>query len=932
MIEHLEIYYGKFFDQITTKIPTNDILYTGSGSIGRSLEPGLPNLPTSESFSFTLNNLNEDESEKYPMSFWLSESRTEAEGATQILQIYFKVAVNGITQFVGILKDVKYVQWNAQCRISLGDISELLRAGGGRMLKSFSVEGLSPESIDAPSIGNNTLPTLRDLDGNVIPHEAMTFLLGASAWSSTQVPQPKLDIIVDDPDATVTAKRDFEFAFHLGWDDLDYIFSVSLNNGSVLAESIRPVWVQIDEITVFTRVRFWVIQIMNDAGTRFRQELRCTIWHNAQVPSGQTLPIGRFLFDDQLITEVTSDMEIIFHEPNLGFDDDISVFIGLLPSDKNFIFGIPYKESGGEIVMTQDDYAYFDIIKATTDILNTNIAINHTSQQLTGSFTIETGANPVGGGTKADALLVVTGAPFSSEDIFIRMTAPDGVTQLNSSVASISPTDTLAMIAQKLASAIDSGTTSVLWNGSNPASNEVLIEADATGSDENGWLVQVFSTEFGDVGLLIKTGLAVESPTDGGTDGDFFAEGIDIYIGENLIATTANIAESETPEDVAIKCLNALQTANPANYSFTRDVATINIVSVNPFIEQITLDTKATGVTWTSQDITGDFNAFNTDRLIDENRLVYWSDLMMFGWAENSILEAIIRVTWQVSGFLFTNKDGQFSLHSRRWFEVFPDNLNSPDFDAIQIPDEDWEPLGGDQFETGFISYETDHPTSLIPVNNLVSPETKKIFSDKDGKRDKPALKNQSVRIGNFRIGDLSVTSLGNLFRRSPSDPLFPSALTLDNFISTPQLQLDRIAKSLVFPVKRNQIRIYQPDFPAVDVGGYIYGQDGELYLVTRIRVQPQSLTYELEIEFKKEIIDFKTGFAEGMNVGERFIFRQVIRQVFSERIGVEENFNPKIAVTYNEGVNIDETYSPKVAVTFKEGANVGETYSDSVT
>lgn len=913
MINHLQVFYGKFFDQITTEIPGNDILYTGAGTIGRSLEPGLPNLPTPESFSFVLNNLNEDESEKYPMSFWIAESRTEAEGATQPLQIYFKALVNGTTQFIGILKDITYNQWNSECRVSIGDISELLKASGGGMLKSFSVEGLSPELIEAPGVGNNDLPTLRDLDGNVVPHEAMTFLLGASAWSSTQVPQPKLDIIVDDPDATVTAKRDFDFAFHLGWQDLDYIFSVSSNDGAVLAEFIRPTWVQIDKITIFTRVRFWVIQVMNDAGTRFRQELRCTIWHNAQAPSGSTLPVGRFLFDDQLITEATADMEIIFHEPNLGFDKDISVFIGLMPFDKNFIFGIPYESSGGEIVMTQAEYAHFDIVEATTKILNTNIAINHTSQQLSGSFTITGDANPGGAGTKADAEMTVTGAPFDSETLFVRMTAPDGVTQLNSSEFTVSPLDTLAMIAQKIASAIDSGTTSVVWNGSNPSSNTVLIEADATGADKNNWTVQVFSIENGVVGIFLKTGIAFESPTAGGTDGDFFAEGIDIFIGQSLIATTADIAESETAENIAIKCFDALQTANPANYTFSRDGTTITVVSSNPFTEQITLDTKSTGATWTSQDITGVFQAFNTDRLIDENRLVFWSDLMMFGWAETTVLEAVVNVTWQVSGYLFTNKDGQFSLHSRRWFETFPDNLNSPDFDAIQIPDRDWEPLGGDQFETGFISYETDHPVSIIPVNNLVSPDSKKIFSDVNGEREKPSLKNQSVRIGNFRIGDLSVVSIGALFRRSPDDALFPFAFGLEKFISTPRIQLDRIARSLKFPTERNKIRIYQPDFATVDVGGYVYGQDGRLYLVTDVSLDPQRLTYELEIEFKKALTDFKNAFKEGIVIGEQFKFRRVVRQVFSERIGVEEHYNVKVAVDYSEGINVGETYSDSV-------------------
>lgn len=901
-MEHLRVKYGKYLNQINTDIPVKHIILEQSGGISRSVEPGEPNLPTGETYTVAIRNRDIDGTFLYPLSFWQNAARSEVEGATQELQLYVEIFVEGVSQFTGILKRVRYDTYDTVVFLEIGDLAELLRVEDREMLKAFEFEiprPLQPPDdqspgiiIHAPATGYNDLPTLLDLEGTAMPHQTLTFQLFTSGWTGT-TSNGKFDTIERD------GSRRYPFAWHLGWQSLDYVFPVSGNDGLVLAEQDSPRWIQIGDITLWTRVKVWVQQVRNSAGSRSRQELWCTIWHSAVAPAGGVIPRGRFIWDGELITTDTQEMKVIFHEPNFGFDNDIAVYAGTLPLSEKFIFGVPYTESGSNIVLTSDEYAFFDVIGKITEIINTDVSARHTDGKLAGWVQIDSGAKTAATAVKSSGWIQVTSTPPSEEQL--RVSIFKGAGQYSQSdFFSVLPGDSLAQAMGKMATAINNGSSGAHWDAQvvNIGSSQYRVDvtAKAAGTEWNGYgFLFLLRTDNFNTFDEPLTGLDSQQPTSGGVDGDFVQSGIDIYIGEQLFATTADITVGEAAADVAQKVFNALDAVSTTFYEFFFATPRINIESIKNDIEAVRLDVKETGVQWSSQTILGSFDFFDVSKLHEHHRLAFFSDVIMFGWLEQNVIESLVSAAWQVSAQVFTVRGSKIAIHSRNWFETFPEAINDPDFDAVLLLDQDWEPTSGNTYDEGFKSYETTPPVDIVEINNVISKSKTPIYADRNGARNTPTLKNKPVRTGNFRTHDLGVQSRGNVLRYSPDDNLAPYAFGLERFLPTAQTQLNLLASTFFFPNPTTRLRIYLPDYPTIDLGSYVYGQDFKLWFVKGFELIPRQLVVELEIQFRKDLVDEFSKFIEQITVAEKFAFLAANSTQHKEQIGIEEHFSQQV-------------------------------------
>lgn len=875
-MRHLQVKYGKYLNEIDNEIPPEHLLLEQSGEMSRRMEPGEPNLPTGESYSLSIRNIDHSGQFLYPFSFWQAASRSEAEGATQELQLYFQVFVNEESQFLGMLKRVRYNTFESVCILDIGDLTELIRTEERKMLKGYEFEiprPLNPAAdtspgilIDDPGVDYNDLPTLLDLEGNTLPHESITFQLFVSSWSGANG--------VGDFDTPLRdGSNRYPFAWHLGWQKLDYVYPVADNDGLILAEQDSPRYVQIGDITIWTRVKLWVQQVRNAANSRSRQELWCTIWHSAVDVSGGVIPRGKFIWDGEIITSETEEMSVIFHEPNYGFDDDIAIYAGTLPLDEKFIMGLPYAESGSNIVITSAEYAFFDVVEKTVEIINTDVSARHTSDGLSGW--VEVTSPAAGGDTPQNATgwIQVTQAPFNDEQVRVSISKSGGQWS-TSAFFDVTAGQSLETIMTNMAAAINAGSAGTYWTANVVSIGGGEFQVDVV-ANESGTQWDGYGFGF----LARDDNLDTYDPpfttfdtqdTTSAVSGGFVAAGIDIYIGEQLFATTADLVQEESAADIAQKIFDAVDAVSTDDYTFFLFDTRVNVTSLKNQIEAIRLDVKTTGVDWDSKNIDGVFDIFDLTKLLDDYRLSFFSDIIMFGWIDSTVMQALVSVSWQVGAQLFTTGAGQIAMHSRDWFEFFPDDITDPEFDATLIANSEWEPTAGDTYEEGYKSYETTHPVDVVEINNVISKNKRTIYSDKNGARNSSTLKNKPIRTGNFRTHDLGVESLGFVMRYSPDDVRAPYTFGLERFLPTPRIQLNRIAATYFFPTKTTQLRIYHPTYP-VDVGDYMYGEDLDLWLIRNIRILPRQLVAELEVQFRKSLGENLQTFQESTTVKEIF-------------------------------------------------------------
>lgn len=839
----IRIFYGKFLDQIDNEIPVNDIILNQTGSFKRSLEPGEPNFPAQQNFSFTLRNVNYAGEFLYPFEFWAENSRLQSEGATQDLQIYFRIETNGITNFKGILRSLKYGDRDATCTILLGDMMDLVRQDTRKMLRSFKFEGLQPLVIDTISIGINDLPTLRDLHGTTLDHECMRFKIGISAgfpsYKGSEEPYEERSRFL-----RTSYSDHIGIQFNRTWPP-----NASIEGAYDVAEIERNAFVQIGQITLFTRIRLTLVLNIS-LGPFYYEELFLDVWHSAE-PIASILPRGRFFYNDkEVITTDSSGMEIIIHEPSFGYDQNTAVYDAFLPMYQNYIFGLSYDNVGSEIQLSTRSYSWFDLVDAIQGIINSNITVLHTTQSLHASITITSGATSSTSGTKASGSISLALAPSENEYVYVRFSKIGGPKVYLSEIASLLSTMTNEEALDELRDAINNGFSGNYFTAARTGS-DLDLEFDVEGLSGNDWFFEVLKTDvptyYSDpVAFPISISPTYTRPTSGGASGDFVQTPIDIYFGSSIFASTDDILEDEEPESVLDKVYEALVDVNDSDYEFSISGNSVDLLYKGSKVQNVRLDVKETGVAYEYEDIIGTYNVFEEKLLPDIYRKVFVADLIMYGWAINNLAQSLVSMAWQLSGYLYTNKDGNIVVQSRDYLDINPD--------MIEIYNEDIEVIGGSEFEEGFRSYSTDIPTDIIEVNNVVSPERVSIIADRNGLRDNPTLKNKPIRLGNFRIKDLGVPEFGNPFsekvlRLSPKDPGFPG--NLDEFLPEPQTQLKNIAKNIYFPKITRRYTLYYPDYEDIDVGSYLIDLDNNVWLVKDVLVIPNSQMLEIVISFQ---------------------------------------------------------------------------------
>lgn len=357
-MQHAKITYGKYINNLSKEIPSEHIIIADFGDVSRSVEPGEPNKPTVEELSFKLANLDPQGVERYPKEFWEAQSRTAAEGAYQANQIYFRVEVAGGVQFLGMMKGVSYSKYNATCTISLSDVMEIFDDSDKSLLTSFKFQTkcvfTRTSGNDHPHTDGNNLDNAKSLDNQTINHASHMFIL--------------------DYDSDSTTVLDSDIAVHLGWDNNDF---------GTYREFIRSAWVQVNEITLLTRVRFFQKRETNNF-------IAIDVWHNHEDPVVTDIDPNDF-FDPELTylyhrgqyldsdgERLDSgnggvDVSLVLHEPDLGNGTPSILHIDDTPLNEDWIFGVPFSQESGYIQVGSDSYSYFDVVDVITEAAQNEI-------------------------------------------------------------------------------------------------------------------------------------------------------------------------------------------------------------------------------------------------------------------------------------------------------------------------------------------------------------------------------------------------------------------------------------------------------------------------------------------------------------------------------------------------------------------------------
>lgn len=356
MIKHIQIYYGKYINKLDHEIDSKFIHLNRFGTVSRRIEPGEPNFPSGEQYRFSLANLNPDGTQRFPLSFWESASRTQGEGATQPLQIYFRIEVNGGFQFLGLMNNLSYSKDNATVDIVISDVLDIVRKADKPLLASFEID-CELIAVHEPGVGRNDLDPAKSIDDEDVIHEALSFELILNRT------------VNDDPLITPITE-------HLGWTDNAYTSPRSVE---------RSAYIQIEDITILTKVRFIQTKgaVVGHPTYNFFQLLEAVVWHNGEpqvvkFDDGviRFVPPGQFLDRERRKLAMINDtgrnpVTLTLHDPDLGNDTDCILQYADIPLNENFLFGIPFTEETSTIQFNSDSYAYFDLIEKTSVLMQT---------------------------------------------------------------------------------------------------------------------------------------------------------------------------------------------------------------------------------------------------------------------------------------------------------------------------------------------------------------------------------------------------------------------------------------------------------------------------------------------------------------------------------------------------------------------------------
>lgn len=223
-------------------------------------------------------------------------------------------------------------------------------------------------------------------------------------------------------------------------------------------------------------------------------------------------------------------------------------------------------------------------------------------------------------------------------------------------------------------------------------------------------------------------------------------------------------------------------------------------------------------------DDTSEKDLFKYNQASQKFRYAFWADVMLYGWIEQSPADVIVNVATQTNSYLYINEEGQIVYQDRLLHEAYLPAELPPD--SFTVATEDVEPLGDYTSDSGYDTFEVEF-SDRIEINNVETDEKNKTAVDKDGVRSKAALRSSDIRVENYRTADLGVPSMNDpvdqlLFRRSPADPAFGNSnFDLDDFLPTPIIQTQQIAKSMSYPMILWDIGLDLNKYPQIRIGRY---------------------------------------------------------------------------------------------------------------
>lgn len=360
MRPELKIKYGKFFDDLVHEIPDEDIIVDSLGEVSNEIEPGEPNTPTMESFSFSLNNFDADRNEKYDRAYWDSVSRTVEDGATDPLEVFFEITSGDRLVFRGVLQSISFSPRRDTVDLELGDLMSILHSDKRTMLGIFEFEDrylfrVSPEGDDVgPDWQINDNPEAFDLNGDRTRHEMITIAIEYNYQSNKE---PEFGISND-------------YARHLGYQD----FYEDIGDWSDPYIIYSNAWIKIGDKTILTRIRNRFTTIYNGSTDTYTYEHHIQFFHSAN--DDFEFEIGRFYDDDGNDIPPQENnwnqINVTILDVDRGYSPDIILkesMLSQLTTFMRWMHGAPYNILAGEIHLNSESNAIIDVFDITIDAL-----------------------------------------------------------------------------------------------------------------------------------------------------------------------------------------------------------------------------------------------------------------------------------------------------------------------------------------------------------------------------------------------------------------------------------------------------------------------------------------------------------------------------------------------------------------------------------
>jgi hypothetical protein len=370
------IYYGKYPDTCTNEIPNTHIRSVNFPSY--RIEPGKPGEPKIDSYSFVLENFNQDGSERYDTAWFETNSRSSAEGATIPFQLFFRIIVADTNiDYVGVMDRKKPGRWNETVEVSVKHILTMALAGNKRMLGNFSIKA-SLYAIDTQPIG--TIEGGYDLENVAIDFEMLDFTLNRLLLRDLDEENFETDLRSN---SNFLSFINNDWFVHLGKNVAsDFGNFSSYGQTNTLYNETRPCFVKIDDQVILTKVVFKILEkLFETSTTDYICYATAEIWHAANSVIDEdnviVLPRGRFYSDSKGTDFAVKDsFEITFLDTNLGNDADIIVQNdhSLFVTDQ-WIHGVEYEEVSNYLNLknASSNISVVNIVEETAKALVENL-------------------------------------------------------------------------------------------------------------------------------------------------------------------------------------------------------------------------------------------------------------------------------------------------------------------------------------------------------------------------------------------------------------------------------------------------------------------------------------------------------------------------------------------------------------------------------